>query len=104
MRGTFRAKLMAIVGTAALAFVVLFLSNALIATRVDHELGRIEQRYLPRAEAAPKLAAHFDQIARAFQDAVAAHDAEALEKTRETRDAFLRELAAVEIALDPGDT
>jgi hypothetical protein len=35
MRGTFRAKLMAIVGSAALAFVVLFVSNLLIANRVD---------------------------------------------------------------------
>jgi CheY-like chemotaxis protein len=89
MRMTFRTKLLAIVGTAALAFVALTAVSAVMADRVDRQLVTIEQSYVPKVELGPQLEALFDQLRRAFQDAVAARDGDALEATRDLRNVLL---------------
>ena len=100
MKFTFRAKLMAIVGTAALAFVVLIAASALIAKRVEQQLNDIQQRYVPRVDLGPRLDGQLERIRRGFQDAVAAHDAEALAATREFKNKFLEQLASARNAVD----
>ena len=83
MRPTFRAKLFSIVGIAALGFVVLIATRALTDERVEREFDRIERQYLPKVALRPNLLADFERLSRAFQDAVAAQDADALDATRE---------------------
>ncbi len=100
MRFTFRAKLLTIVGTAALAFLVLIVASALIADRTEQQLTKIRDRYLPKVELRPQLEGQFERIARGLQDAVAAHDAQALTATRELKNSFLQQLAAAREAVD----
>src|SRR5688572_32597973 len=100
---SFRTKLFVVVGVIALPFLVLILSTHFIDARVDTELVHIEQRYVPRIEAAPKLSASFDALGRSFQDAVAAHDVDALERCRAEKTAFFDTLAAAKGAFDPGE-
>ena len=101
MRLTFRAKLTAIVGTSALAFLVLVLASTLLSSRVQRELSNIEDHYVPRVELGPNLDTQFERLRRGFQDAVAARDVEALARTRELLSAFLDRLAAAHDAVDP---
>jgi signal transduction histidine kinase/CheY-like chemotaxis protein len=101
MPSTLRAKLLTIVASAALAFVVLLVTNRAVANRVDTELSHIEQRLLPRVELGPRLETQLEHLVRAFQDAVAAHDLDALERTRDTEKAFLAQIDAAGDALDP---
>ncbi len=101
MRLTFRTKLIAIVGTSALAFLVLVLASTLLSSRVQQELLNIENHYVPRVELGPTLDTHFERLRRGFQDAVAARDLEALSRTRELLRAFLDHLASARDAVDP---
>jgi signal transduction histidine kinase/CheY-like chemotaxis protein/HAMP domain-containing protein len=101
MRLSFRSKLIAIVATAALAFIVLLVSSATISNRTQDQLTDIEKRYLPRLELGPRLETQFEHLQRGLQDAVAARDAEALEATRATKDGLLAELAAARTVADP---
>src|SRR6266481_1639667 len=94
MRLTFRAKLIFIVGAAALAFVVLIVTSSVIASRVNQQLAAIQVRYVPKVELEPQLEGQFDRLRRALQDAVAAHDGDALDETREIKNGFLDRLAA----------
>mgnify|MGYP000873803191 CR=1 FL=1 len=91
---TFRRKLLAIVGSVALAFVIMLASSAVVAYRVDAELARIEQQFLPRIEVGPRLVSEFENVTRAFQDAVASHDTDSLDRAREAEKIFLDELLA----------
>jgi CheY-like chemotaxis protein/signal transduction histidine kinase len=101
MRLSLRAKLTAIVGAAAFAFVVVIVSSALISRRVERQLGTIQEHLLPKLEMGPRLDAEFEHLRRALQDAVAANDADLLAKTRETKNAFLERLSAARDAIDP---
>ena len=101
MQFSFRSKLTAIVGTAALAFIVLLISSATISNRTQQQLNEIEKRYLPRLELGPRLETQFDHLQRGLQDAVAARDAETLESTRALKNALLDELAAARTIADP---
>ncbi|MBX3189654.1 MAG: response regulator [Labilithrix sp.] len=92
MRLTLRSKLFAIVGTAAIAFLVLLVASAVISSRVAAQLASVQERHLPRVGLQPKLEADFEQLSRAFQDAVAAHDADALEQTKALRDRLYADL------------
>jgi signal transduction histidine kinase/ActR/RegA family two-component response regulator len=100
IRLSFRTKLLAIVGSAAFALVVIVLASTITANRVERQMTTIQERYLPRVELEPKLEALFEQLRRGFQDAVGAHDQEALDRTREARDAFLVELRAASAVVD----
>lgn len=103
MRLTVRRKLMAIVATAGLAFVVLISIGSIIARRSDEQVAAIRDRYLPKVELAAHLEAQFDRLGRTLQDAVAAHDAEGLIRAREHKDVFLNQLDAARAVIDPAD-
>jgi PAS domain S-box-containing protein len=95
-----RHKLMLLVGITTLTLVVLTAASALIAARVEVRLSAIESRYLPKVELEGELDRLFASLQRGFQDAVAAHDTEALAANAEIEQTFLRELAAHSDALD----
>jgi CheY-like chemotaxis protein/signal transduction histidine kinase len=97
---TFRAKLTAIVGIAAFAFVILIVVSAAIAGRVGSQLGDIQGRYLPRLELGPQLDSEFELLKRSLQDAVGARDGDALESTRTQYDALIHHLAAGQQVLE----
>src|SRR5450432_2337447 len=101
MRFTLRAKLLAIAGTIAFAFVLLIVANAAVSNRVTTELTHIREGYLPKVEAGPKLERSREALTRGFQDAVSARDADTLEATRQLKDQLLAELARSREALDP---
>jgi signal transduction histidine kinase len=103
MRLTFRVKLLSIVGVAAIAFLLLIGANALIAKRVDRQLAAIQGHYLPKVELQPQLEGQLERMQRAFQDAVAAHELDALSAPDEMRSTFLDHLAAAGDAVDASD-
>jgi CheY-like chemotaxis protein/signal transduction histidine kinase len=103
VRLTFRAKILGIVGIAAFTFVVLIVASAVISQRADDRVRAIRDQFLPKVELAPALKAQFDRLRRGLQDAVAAHDAEALDKTRETKDALFSQLEGAGAAIDPSE-
>src|SRR5512138_2137384 len=95
-----RTKLLGIVGTTALAFLVLLVASYLLKQSAARETGEIRDRYLPRLELGPKIEAGIERLRRGLQDAVAASDAEALAATRETAARLREQLAAARGALD----
>ena len=92
MRLTLRNKLMGVAAIAGLAFVLGFATSFVIEARVNRELTRIQKAHLPRLELEPRLEAEFERLNRGFQDAVAAHDNDALIATSSVRERFEREL------------
>jgi PAS domain S-box-containing protein len=101
MRLTFRAKLFAIAGMAALAFFLLIVASELLSKRVEQRLFTIRQLYLPKMEAGPLLDGQLERLRRGFQDAVASRDRDALATTAALKRTFLEELTASRDALDP---
>jgi CheY-like chemotaxis protein/signal transduction histidine kinase len=102
MNLSLRAKLTAIVATAALAFVVIIAAGTLSLRRTETVLAQIEGRYVPRLDARPRLEAELERLQRSFQDAVSAHDAEAVAATRETKEGILALVASAGSGIDPG--
>jgi len=102
VRLSFRAKLIAIVGTAAAALVVIISASAAISSRTERALAKIEREQLPRLELGPRLQADFERLERAYQDAVAAHDADALGATRDIKAKLFADLAGARGATTPG--
>ena len=100
---TFRAKLIALVGLAALSLLLLVGASAWIARRVDRQLDTIQKRYVPKVDLEPRLEGQFDRLRRAFQDAVAIRDDDALAATQEQRTQFLAQLDAAHDAVDASD-
>jgi PAS domain S-box-containing protein len=103
MRLTFRTTLMAIVGIATLALLLVILASSVAARQVERQLATVQGRYLPLVELEPQLTGAFERLRRGFQDAVAAHDTEALASVREFKDAFLARLDEAHGAVDPTD-
>jgi signal transduction histidine kinase/ActR/RegA family two-component response regulator len=101
MRVTLRAKLMAITGTTALAFIILIIATAVLTRRVTAELSRIQQRFLPKIELGPRIEGQLDALARGFQDAVSARDNDALKATDRLKGGILDLLTAGEGAIEP---
>ncbi|HEY4187028.1 MAG TPA: response regulator [Polyangia bacterium] len=101
MRLSLRAKLIAIVGAAAGAFVVLIVSGQVIAHRADEQLANVQERFLPKLEIGPQLEKKFDRLHRGIEDAVAARDMDALVATRAVLDEFLHQLEATPRAVEP---
>jgi CheY-like chemotaxis protein/signal transduction histidine kinase len=93
MRLSFRAKLIALVAVAALAFLVLAAVGTLYSLRVRDHLERIQALHLPRLELGPKLEGQVEKLSRAFQDASAAKDADMLAQTVDLKQALLDDLA-----------
>jgi signal transduction histidine kinase len=102
-RITLRAKLLGIVGIAAVAFLLIIVSSSVVAGRVERQLAFIQRRYVPKVELEPQLQGRLERIQRGFQDAVAAHDTDALEATRDLKADFLARLAAAKEATEPAD-
>jgi CheY-like chemotaxis protein/signal transduction histidine kinase/HAMP domain-containing protein len=98
---TFRAKLMAVVGAAATAFLLVILVSALIGAREARQLADIEGRLVPKLALGPKLEADFETLRRGMQDAVAAQDLERLAEVRVARDGVLATLDSAQGLLDP---
>src|ERR1700722_11045116 len=103
MRLTFRVKLLSLVGIAAVAFALIIVASAAVAGRVERQLAFIQQRYVPKLELEPQLEAQLERLQRGFQDAVAAHDVDALEATRDLKNELLERLAAAKAATEPAD-
>jgi signal transduction histidine kinase/CheY-like chemotaxis protein/HAMP domain-containing protein len=104
MRVTLRTKLAAIGFSTALAFVVVFVTSTVVTRRVDVQLSRVQERLIPKLTLGPQLERDFATLKRGYQDAVAAHDAEALERTRDLRDRILEQLDRGREVLDPAAT
>jgi CheY-like chemotaxis protein/signal transduction histidine kinase len=104
MRLTIRGKLGAIMAAAAVAFGVLVVGTELIATRLQAEVDAIQGRYLPKMDLGPRLEAEFEGARRGFQDAVAAHDLDALTETRDRKNTLLEQIAAAHDVLDATQT
>jgi CheY-like chemotaxis protein/signal transduction histidine kinase len=104
VRLTIRSKLGVIAGGAALTFAVLVIGTNFIATRLERELETIQGRYLPKMDLGPQLAADLESARRGFQDAVAAHDLDALKETHDRKSAILERLAAARGYLDASQT
>jgi signal transduction histidine kinase len=103
MRFTFRVKLLAIVGIAAVAFVTISVTSALLAAQLENQLAFIQRHYIPRVELEPQLEGQLERIERGFQDAVAAHDVDALDATRDLKSVFLQRLDAAREATEAAD-
>jgi signal transduction histidine kinase/CheY-like chemotaxis protein len=102
VRLSFRAKLIAIVGTAAAALGILIAASTVISSRAEQELVKIQEHHLPRLQLGPQLQSDFDRLKRGLQDAVAARDPEAIAATRQTEVGFLVDLDAAAAAVTPG--
>jgi CheY-like chemotaxis protein len=100
---TVRTKLIAIVATAGLAFMILLAASAFIEQQINRELSGIRDRYLPRIELGPKLRHGFEQLTRRIQDATAAQDLDALAATRRTKDELLGTLDAAKGTMTAAD-
>ncbi|HEX3853424.1 MAG TPA: hypothetical protein VHW01_20810, partial [Polyangiaceae bacterium] len=81
MSSSLRGRLFLIVGTAALALLLMLVGSALIGAQQTRDLRDVEQRLVPKLELGPKLESEFDRLRQAMQDAVAAQDAPALQAT-----------------------
>ncbi|HEY6881251.1 MAG TPA: HAMP domain-containing protein, partial [Polyangiales bacterium] len=92
MRHTFRMKLMLILGIASAAFAALILVGAQLERRAGSQLHQIAQHYGPQLELGPRLTASFERLVRALREAIALHDANALDATRAARDDLLTQL------------
>jgi signal transduction histidine kinase len=103
MRLTFRAKLTALVGIAAVALLLVIVVGSTAARRVQAQLEAVQQYYLPRVELGPTLEGDFEQLRRSFQDAVAARDKDALASTVELKSTLLRTLDQVQGAVAPAE-
>jgi signal transduction histidine kinase len=103
MRITFRTRLLSIVGIAAVGFLLIILASSVVAVRVERQLAFIQRRYVPKVELEPQLQGQLERLARGFQDAVAAHDMDALEATRDLKSDFLARLAGAKDSTEPSD-
>src|SRR3569623_1491136 len=101
MRSSLRSNLLAIVGTAAAAILVLIISSLVIAQRADEQLSNVRERFLPKLEVGPLLEKQFEHLRRDIEDDVAARDAEVLAATRKDLDDFVAQLLGSPRAVDP---
>lgn len=100
MRLDLRAKLMTIVGSAAVALIIVMVVSIVTTRRVSTQLTRIQDHHLPKLELQPKLTAQFDLLRRTFQDAVAARDLDALGRAREVEAVLLQQLDTARDVVD----
>jgi signal transduction histidine kinase/HAMP domain-containing protein len=101
LKSTFRAKLLAIFGTAILALLAVVFVSAMMAVRQNRELDDVQGRLVPKAELGPRIEAGFDRLTRSMQDAVAAQDQSALDATIEQKAALFELISRAGQALDP---
>jgi CheY-like chemotaxis protein len=98
---TIRTKLLLVIGTAVAALLAVVLTSTFVANSVSRDLALIEQRHIPKLELGPQLDADFEAMRRGFQDGVAAHDADAIERAIAVRDRMAGRLTSFRDVLDP---
>ena len=103
MNSSLRARLLLIVGTAAVALLLTLLGSTLISAQQSRDLGDLEQRLVPKLELGPKLQGEFDRLRQAMQDAVAAQDPQALEATLDTRNHIIELIGSTRGVVDAND-
>ncbi len=103
MRFNLRAKLFSILGIAAFALVALIGVSSVFANRIQQQQLLLEKKYIPKLELKPKLEACFERLRRSLQEAVSAHDHDALAATREREQRCLENLSRADGILSPGD-
>ena len=103
MSSSLRGRLFLIVGTAALALLVMLVGSALMGAQQTRDLRDVEQRLVPKLELGPKLESEFDRLRQAMQDAVAAQDAPALEATLDARNRMFDLIGATHGVIDASD-
>ncbi|HEX3775804.1 MAG TPA: ATP-binding protein, partial [Polyangiaceae bacterium] len=97
MINSLRAKLMLIVGIAALALLATLIGSAVFGLQQTRALTDVEQRLVPKLELGPKLLGEFDGMRQAMQDAVAAQDSAALAATLERRNQIFEILGEAKV-------
>jgi CheY-like chemotaxis protein/HAMP domain-containing protein len=103
VNGSLRARLLLIVGTAALALLIVLVGSAVIGAQQTRDLRDVEQRLVPKLELGPKLEGEFDHLRQSMQDAVAAQDAPALEATLESRNHIFDLIGSAHDVIDASD-
>jgi CheY-like chemotaxis protein/HAMP domain-containing protein len=103
MTGSLRGRLLLIVGTAALALLIMLIGSAVIGAQQTRDLRDVEQRLVPKLELGPKLETEFDRLRQAMQDAVAAQDAPALEATLDARNHIFDLVGGSHAIIDAND-
>jgi CheY-like chemotaxis protein/signal transduction histidine kinase len=103
VNSSLRARLLLIVGTAALALLLTLLGSTWISSQQAHDVSDLEQRLVPKLELGPKLQGEFDQLRQAMQDAVAAQDLQALEATFNSRNHFIELIGSTRGVIDSND-
>jgi len=98
-----RARLLLIVGVAALSLLVTLVGSALIAARQTSDVRDVEQRLVPKLALGPELEGEFERLRQTMQDAVAAQDAVALEATSERRNHIFDLISSARTLIDPSD-
>jgi methyl-accepting chemotaxis protein len=90
----FRGRILLLPLLAAAGLGLLLLVTGLLATRNERLLARLEQGHYPALQLSRDLQGDLDDLQRALQDAVAAHDADRLQDADSVRDLAMRRLAA----------
>ena len=98
---TLRTRIMALVATTAMTFIILIYEGSVLMNQMQEELIKIQENYLPIIEHGPRIQSAFEQISRSLLDGVTAQDPEALEKSQENKAHFLNELKSIEKVADP---
>jgi CheY-like chemotaxis protein/HAMP domain-containing protein len=103
LRLPIRAKLGIVVGTMAVAFVVLLSASQLLTLRQRTYLTDVESRLVPKLELAPRIESDFQRLTQSMQDAVEAQDGAALESSLDAKDRLIALVAQSEAVLEAGE-
>jgi signal transduction histidine kinase/DNA-binding response OmpR family regulator len=102
MRFTLRLKLLAIVGVATIALIVVTVSNSVSEHAVEAQIDSIRDTYLPKIRLRPELGAAFERLVRTIQNAAEAADMDLLAMATADRDAILRSIQGAGDAMTAG--
>ncbi|MFZ5891573.1 MAG: response regulator [Myxococcota bacterium] len=98
---SFRAKLIAMLATALLAFCTVLVGSALIGERQAADLADVERRLIPKLELGPRLEAQFERLTRSYQNAVSAQDSAGLETAWQLRNDLFESIRQSGAVLEP---
>jgi CheY-like chemotaxis protein len=101
---SFRAKLILITGITAVGFMLTLGVVALSSLQQNSQLDNVEGRLVPKLEFRPRLESGFEHLRQSMQDAVAAEDLEALDRTRDGKNALLSLISSAEPVVSAGDS
>jgi hypothetical protein len=98
---TLKSKLVAIAAITAVAMAATAILSQVAGRTVQEQLDDIQTRLVPRIELRPRLHHELEAMARSYQNAVAAEDAEMLDAAAPHRANIGRHLAGARAAVDP---